>query len=161
MIKARYLTSRDDISSVIGVRGLIEEFGGMGRDEYDDMAVYALAFDENGVACGCGRLYIDADSRFRIDTLGVIKQMRGFGVGDMLARMLLYRATDLNAASIRALAPKETAPFFERYGFIEEDHGTSEACIPLVVCSDKLRLEGACSRAKSGCNGDCAKCQNN
>lgn len=160
MIKARYLTSKDDISAVLGVRALIDEFGGMGRDEYDDMAVYALAYDEADAACGCGRLYIDADSRFRIDLLGVIKQSRGGGVGDLLARMLLYRAKDLNAASVRALSPKQTVRFFERYGFDAESCETADGCIPLIAYADMLTLEGACSRAKNGCDGDCSKCRN-
>ena len=85
MIRGRFLTSRDDISQVIALRREVfcEEQGysvDTEPDAHDDMAVYALAFDDEGRPLGTGRLYI-ADDQFRIGRVCVKKEMRGMHRG--------------------------------------------------------------------------------
>ena len=62
MIRGKYLTSKDDIAPVLAVRNavFVEEqgFSAEGeRDAYDDMAIYALAFNEEGAPVSTGRLF--------------------------------------------------------------------------------------------------------
>ena len=76
-------------------------------------------------------------------------------LGDLLARMLLYRAQQLNAASVYADVPAPVVPFFARYGFARLD-SSSDNLIPMKVTADGIRLEGNCSKGKTGCSGDCA-----
>ena len=63
MIRGKYLTSKDDIAPVLAVRNavFVEEqgFSAEGeRDAYDDMAIYALAFNEEGAPVSTGRLFV-------------------------------------------------------------------------------------------------------
>ena len=58
-------------------------------DRFDQMAVYALAFDENDRPAGTGRLIINDDSHFQIGRVCVLKEARGQGLGDLVVRMLL------------------------------------------------------------------------
>jgi len=162
MYRGKFLMSGMDASDVFSVRAAIPEFQGAGKDEYDEMAVYAVIYDEEDIPCGCGRLFIGKDSRFHIDTLGVLPSHRRRFVGDLLARMLLYRAQDLNAGSVWIAAPNETCVFFSRYGFITE--GEEAVCfgqkaVVMHVDGDRISLEGTCSCGHDGaCKGNCADC---
>ncbi|MBQ1258466.1 MAG: GNAT family N-acetyltransferase [Clostridia bacterium] len=163
MYRGKFLMSGMDTAEVINIRSSIPEFLGAGTDEFDKMAIYALIFDEEDIPCGCGRLFIGADSRFRIDTVGVLPTHRKRFVGDLIARMLLYKAQELNAGSVRIIAPNETAVFFSRYGFrslSEETTHFGKPAIVMHVDGDKISLEGTCSCGHDGaCKGDCASCQ--
>lgn len=163
MYRGRYLTSVDDISALLGVRARVPELGAPGRDDRDNMAIYALAFDENDEPCGCGRLFINGDNKFEIDALGVLATHRGGSIGDLLARMLLYKAVSLNASGVCALVPEGAIAFFTRYGFNENGERGQVAGAParwLTASIDEIRLEGACAHKKSpgGCAGDCENC---
>ena len=72
MFRGKFLSSMDNIDAVLTVRAQVPEFSGVAREPQDGMAFFALAFDEDDTPCGSGRLYIDADSHFRIDRLGVL-----------------------------------------------------------------------------------------
>ncbi len=159
MFRGKFLSSMDNIDAVLAVRAQIPEFSGAAREPQDAMAFYALTFDEDDAPCGSGRLYIDADSHFRIDRLGVLPDRRGNHLGDLLARMLLYRARELNAASVYADVPASVAPFFARYGFARLDSSQSDP-VAMKVSADGIHLEGSCAKGKNGCSGNCAKCRN-
>ena len=158
MFRGKFLSSMDNIDAVLAVRAQVPEFSGVAREPQDGMAFFALAFDEDDAPCGSGRLYIDADSHFRIDRLGVLPDRRRNHLGDLLARMLLYRAQQLNAASVYADVPAPVVPFFARYGFARLD-SSSDNLIPMKVTADGIRLEGSCSKGKTGCSGDCTNCK--
>lgn len=162
MIRGKYLNSTDDLSVLFDIRSRVEEFGvGSQPDRHDKMAVYALIFDEQDTPCGCGRLYIDDDSHFRIDTLGVLATHRRVHIGDLIARMLLYRAQMLNAGSVYADVPDDVMPFFSRYGFVCGEVCENVCGRPahrMTVPGDGIRLEGSCSKGKNGCSGNCADC---
>ena len=95
MIRGKYLTSKDDIAPVLAVRNavFVEEqgFSAEGeRDAYDDMAIYALAFNEEGAPVSTGRLFVDRDGQFTIGRVCTLRAYRGQGYGDLIMRMLLY-----------------------------------------------------------------------
>ncbi len=156
MFRGKYFSSLNGANpDAIALRKLIPEFGA-GEDEHDSMAFYAVVYDENDAPAGSARLYIDDESRFRIDYLGVLPEKRLNHMGDLLARMLLYKARELNAASVHALVPQNVLRFFARYGFATED-ANREKC-EMRVSGDKIRLEGSCSKAGGACGGNCENC---
>ena len=70
MIRGKFLTSQDDTSAVMDIRRRVfVDEQGYGADteidRFDQMAVYALAFDENDRPAGTGRLIINDESRFQ------------------------------------------------------------------------------------------------
>ena len=140
MIRGKYLTSLDDITPVLDLRQAVL---GQGRDGFDRMAVYALALDEQGCPAGAGRLYIDGDDQFRLDALAVLPQRRRQGLGDLMVRMLLQRALDLNAPAVVLDAPQDLVPFFSRYGFSPRLEGgmaaTPQSIDACGGCSGKCR----------------------
>ena len=162
MYRGKFLMTGHDLTDVLNIRSSIPEFLGAGADDFDKMAIYALVFDEEDVPCGSARLFIGPDSRFHIDTLGVLPTHRNRFVGDLLARMLLYKAQELNCGSVRIVAPNECAIFFARYGFRatgEETTLFNRPAISMHVDGDKISLEGTCSCGHDGaCKGNCSEC---
>ena len=62
MITGKFLTSRDDTSLVMDIRKrvFVDEQGYSlegERDWHDDMAIYALTFDENGTPGAAGSIW--------------------------------------------------------------------------------------------------------
>lgn len=163
MIRGKFLTSMEDVSACLALRA--EVFGQRegARDEYDRMAVYALVFDEQNRPGGAGRLYIGDDSRFTIDRVGVREEMRGGGLGDLLMRMLLYRALELNCPGVQLTCPVDKAGFFARYGLSARGAAFEQGgalCRVMYAEREQIDIEGSCSRGKkcAGCGDDCASC---
>ena len=159
MYKGKYLLSVSDKDTALALRKAIPEFSNAGEDNCDLMAVYAVVYNEADNPSGCGRLFIDEDSHFRIDYLGVLPNERGKYIGDLIARMLLFRAQELNAASVYADVPRSTLRFFSRYGFKPVEASYTDV-VKMAVANSEIRLEGTCSKGKSGaCGGNCDACE--
>ena len=157
MYTGKFFTSMNDSAhTAVAVRAQIPEFNPE-QDEHDAMAIYAVAFDEDSLPSGTGRLYIDDESHFRIDFLGVVPEKRGRYIGDLIARMLLFKAQQLNAASVYISAPVNVIRFFARYGFaLMRDDGK---IAQMSVSAEDIRLEGSCSKGRTErCAGNCAEC---
>lgn len=169
LIRGSYLTSRDDLTAVLALREQVfsAEQGfhhACERDAHDDMAVYALVYDEENQPAGTGRLYIDEEDRFTIGRLCVLKDRRGQGLGDLLMRMLLYRAQELHASAVYVEAQLPVVDFYARYGlrpvsdvFIKE--GAPHRL--MRATAEEIDIEGACHKAAAPCEdcaGGCAGC---
>jgi len=166
MIRGKYLSSMEDIRSVLSLRAAIlpASCAEASRDAHDDMCFYALAMEDDGTPVGTGRLYIDDESRFHLGTIAVLPEYRHRGFGDLIARMLLYRALDLNAPSVCAVCPVNSIGFLQRYAmrpvgevvrYLEQD------CRVMEASAEELNLEGSCHKSAKcqGCGeGDCANC---
>lgn len=169
MIRGVYLTSKDDLTDVIALRRavFVDEQGyslTSEPDRYDEMAMYALVYDDIGAPIATGRLYVE-DDRLAIGRVCVKKEWRGKSVGDFAMRMLLYRAREMNAGSITLSAQVRCVAFYQRYGFepygeIVYDEGRPHRM--MRVSGDKINLEGSCGGHKTcdGCGGDCEACEN-
>ena len=169
MIRGRYLLSTDDTTDVFHIREqvFVDEIGfdvATERDEYDSMAVYALIYDEEEQPVGTGRLYVDDEGRFTLGRVCVLKLARGGQIGDLIARMLLARAIDLNAHAIYADALIDTVDFFTRYGLRPiSDVKTRQGAAYRTLCAqrDEIDLDGSCKKQSGACNhcaSDCANC---
>lgn len=157
----------DDIQDILALRRAVfeEELGEEGGAEpepEDQMAVYALACDEDGVPAGTGRLCIDADDRFLLGRICVLKSRRGLGLGDLIVRMLLDRALTLNAPAVYVRALLPAVPFYARYGFAPTGETTGAGAFTrrlMRASADQIDIEGSCHKmACKGCAGDCASC---
>ena len=169
MIRGKFLTSQDDTSAVMDIRRrvFVDEQGfspDTEIDGYDKLAVYALAFDENDRPAGTGRLYIDDHSHFQIGRVCVLREARGQGLGDLIVRMLLYRALELGATAVYIGAQLPVVGFYARYGFklfgeLYDDEGVSHRMMKAEA--EEINLEGSCGGARrcQGCAGDCSACK--
>ena len=169
MIRGKFLTSKDDISQIIAMRReiFVEELGFPAEyepDEHDNMAVYALAYADDGTPIASGRLYIEND-RFTIGRVCVIKPLRRMQIGDFIMRMLLYRAQELNAGSVSLECEVDNMHFYTRYGFKPQGEVIDicgRAGRRMCVSGEDINIEGSCHCQKKcdGCTGDCGECSN-
>lgn len=156
MIRGKFLSSMDEGAAV--ALALRASVFGCERDRHDDMALYALALDAQEQPSGSGRLYIE-DDRFVLDGVGVLPERRGQGLGDLLMRMLLYRALELNAPAVYARAPGSAVRFCARYGLTPQGKIAPDGTFLLSAAAEQVNLEGSCHRCQD-CEGDCAECPN-
>ena len=169
MIRGKFFTSMDRPEEISAIRRrvFVEEMGipaELEADSHDDMAVYALVLDENDTPAGTGRMYIDSDAHFVIGRVCTLPEMRGRYLGDLLMRMLLYRAQELHAPAVYLTTPLDCVSFFARYGFkpvgkiVEDEFGPQRF---MCVAADEIDLEGTCGGKQgcAGCQKDCASCE--
>lgn len=167
MIRGRYLTSKDDITEVISLRRtvFVDEQGYSQESEpdaFDEMAVYALVYAEDGTPIATGRLFVE-DNRLTIGRVCVLSAWRGMGVGDFVMRMLLYRAQELNAGSVTLSAQAHCVDFYKRYGFVPYGEAFYDEGQPhrmMRVAGERINIEGSCTgHSCGGCEKDCEGCE--
>ena len=168
MIRGKFLTSRDDTRAVMDIRMrvFVDEQGFSPEaeiDAFDQMAVYALVYDEDDRPAGTGRLIIDGKSRFQIGRVCVLPEARGRGLGDLVMRMLLYRALELGAGEVWVGAQLPAVGFYARYGLAPRGEVYDEEGVPhrwMTARAEEINLEGSCGGASrcAGCAGDCSGC---
>jgi predicted GNAT family N-acyltransferase len=104
-------------------------------DEADERAYHVLAFDDEGVAIGTGRLRLDG----QIGRMAVAKEWRGRGVGGAILAALLELARKEGCTVVRLHAQTHALDFYKKYGFTAVGDEFDEAGIPHRAM--ELRLE--------------------
>lgn len=158
MVHGKYFTSKDDIGPILALRKAVfcDEQGFCAqteRDKYDDMAYYALVYDENETPAATGRLFIDASDRFHIGRMCTRADLRKRGYGDLAIRMLLDLALRLNAPFVVVDAQMPAVGFYKRYGFTESGDVFLDEGAP----HQPLRAEAKDIALLAGCGGHCAE----
>ena len=145
MVQGKWFPMGSDISEALSVRQAVFA---QGEDALDATAQQVVVYRE-GKPVGSARLYW-GDGAFQLDLIGVLPEERDKGYGDLLIRLLLFKALTHNASCIALETPAETRPFFAKYGFIadEEQNGLTR----MHILGENVQL--------SHCGGNCATCNN-
>ena len=145
MVQGKWFPMGSDISEALAVRQAVF---GTAADDLDAAAQQVVIYRE-GKPVGSARLYW-ADGAFQLDKLGVLEAERNKGYGDLLIRLLLFKALTHSAALITLDTPADTRAFFAKYGFQED--GEQSGLTRMHILGDNVQL--------SHCGGNCATCQN-
>jgi predicted GNAT family N-acyltransferase len=94
-------------------------------DDNDAVCLHAVAYDEQGVPVGTGRLLPDG----HIGRMAVRKPQRGSGVGGLLLQGLMAQARARGDAQVVLSAQSHAAPFYVRHGFTIQGEEFFEAGI--------------------------------
>ena len=145
MVQGKWFPAGSDFSEALSVRKAVF---GTDTDPLDAMAQQVVVYRE-GKPVGSARLWW-ADGAFRLGMLGVLPEERGKGYGDLLIRLLLFKALTHSASLIALETPEATRPFFAKYGFLagSEENGLTT----MHILGENVQL--------SHCGGNCANCQN-
>ncbi|MDD3213073.1 MAG: GNAT family N-acetyltransferase [Eubacteriales bacterium] len=133
MIEGKWFAQGSDIGVALRIR---EAALGRGRDALDDEAQQVVVY-RGGEPVGTARLWW-RDGGFRAGDVCVLAQARGEGYGDLLVRLLLYKAMTHNAQSVTVVCPSACAPFFARYGFQPQGGGNP---VEMRVLADEISLD--------------------
>jgi len=128
MVRGKWFPQGSDLSVPLALRQAVLS---QGRDALDDMAQQVVVYDAD-MPVGTGHLWW-AEGAFHLSGVGVLESARGKGFGDLLVRLILFKAQAHHANRVELVAPASVAPFFARYGFVTEDSD----------CADDERLGGS------------------
>ncbi len=116
MLTSKWTQGLEDIADALSVREKVfldEQKFETELDDHDQFA-WHVVFYEDDVPCAAGRIiYVD---EFRIGRICVLKEFRGQHIGDLLTRLLIYKALQF-ASEIHLHAQLPAKEFYARYGF--------------------------------------------
>ena len=152
MFTGKWIKPGEPIDEALGVRRSVFacELGQPADAEPDalDAMSWQAVVLEGAQPIATGRIYW-AEGAFCIDRVCVLAAMRGQGYGDLVMRLLLYKALDHGARSVLCEAPAAAAGFCARYGFapVQGMPGAPDAALRMHATAEDLRLESACAKA--------------
>lgn len=143
MVSGKWYPMGSDLSVPLQIR---KQVLGLEADALDAMSQHVVVFDGDEPA-GSARLWW-ADGAFRMGDIAVTENKRGRGFGDLLVRLLLYKALTHSASLICVDAPKALESFFAQYGLTAA--GEADGMVSMSIRGEDVQL--------SHCGGNCAEC---
>jgi predicted GNAT family N-acyltransferase len=128
MVQGKWFAPGTDLSALLPIRSAV--FG----TEADslDAACWNVLVYEDSVPAATGRIWWE-DGAYRLGDIGVLESYRSQRLGDLVLRLLLFKAQSHAAKEVRLQSPRDVAGFFARLGLKEEsvdDTGLVEMMIP-------------------------------
>lgn len=144
MIQGQWFAPGKDISPLIAVR---QSVFGRGADALDTESWNALVF-EDGVPAACGRIWY-RDGAYWLGDIGVLESSRGRRLGDLVLRLLLFKAQSHAAPEVRLRCSSETTGFFSRLGL--RPVSDSGNIVEMMIPGNQIDLDTCRSCRKSDC----------
>lgn len=137
MIRGKWIRPGESLVDILPLREAIFQTG---RDALDDESWNALIFDGETPAA-IGRIWW-ADGSFRLGMIGVLADHQGRGLGDLVIRLLLFKAQQHSAQEVALCCPAALAPFFAKYGF-QAANPPQDPCLMTLsgrdICLDRCQ----------------------
>lgn len=155
MVQAGWLYAhRDDLTQIYAVRETVfaQEQGfdaNIDQDDYDQAAGHAYVKNDQGIIVGTARLFQDKQKIWRAGRFAVLKEYRGQGFGDLLLRMILYKAEQLAVTELYVNAQRHVAGFYSKFGFTphaDEYLEEGQPHIPMKVYIDDVNWHTGCQK---------------
>jgi len=144
MVQGKWFPQGADLSEVISVRrGVFSR----GEDPLDAESWNVLVY-QDGVPAASGRLWWREGS-FWLGDLGVLPAYRGQKLGDLVLRLLLFKAQNHFAREVRLRTPPETEGFFARLGLKEA--AREGGLVEMVIAGEEIDLDSCKACKKADC----------
>ena len=146
MIQGKWFAPGEDLSaSVLPVR--MSVFG-CGGDDLDAASWNALVYLD-GIPAASGRIWWE-DGAFRLGNIGVIESCRGQHLGDLILRLLLFKAQNHAAKEVRLQCPRDLTGFFARLG-LKEESVSGSGLVEMMISGESIDLDTCRHCPKSSC----------
>ena len=145
MIQGKWFAPGEDLSAeVLPVR---REVFGVSGSPTDPEGWNTLVYMD-GRPAASGRIWWSEDA-FWLGEIGVVPALRGRHLGDLVLRLLLFKAQTHSAREIRLRCPVATEGFFSRLGFrpVSRESGSVE----MMIRGDDVSLDSCAGCAKQNC----------
>ena len=137
MIEGKWIKPGEDLSEALPIREAVMNASQDSLDEKAWNAVICL----QGKPAAAGRIWW-AQGAFWIGNVCVLPKARGQGLGDLMVRLLLFKAQEHGARRVCLTAPGGLIPFFARYGFQEKESLGGEESRLMELSGEKISLGG-------------------
>lgn len=111
-------------------------------DAHDEGA-HAVLLSDGDTPVATGRVYACGDD-YVIGRTAVIPSRRGERLGDMVTRLLLYKAQRLGAKTVSVYAQPHAVDYYARFGFVPQDGPIGEPGIFMRVAAEAVRFPRDC-----------------
>ncbi len=140
------------LTGLLRYKVFCEELNLQPEKEHDfiDFFAYHLSIYEGDEVVGAGRLSLQND-KFIVDRICVKKEKRNDGIGDMIVRMLSFKALELGTDKIYTYSEEKYLDFYKKIGFdlLEQNVIHIDINMNLLCLNNGLR-KGCCN----DCNSD-------
>ena len=145
MVQGKWFAPGTDLSVLLPVR---ESVFGRGPDDLDASSWNALVL-EDAVPAATGRIWWE-NGAFWLGDIAVLEDRRRRRLGDLVLRLLLFKAQSHAAREVRLRCPRDLTGFFDRLGLRalpSDDPDTVEMVIP----GDAIDLDTCKNCPRSSC----------
>ena len=145
MIQGKWFAPGEDLSAeILPLRETVFGFSGNPRDE---LGWNTLVYTDS-VPAASGRIWWE-NGAYWIGMIGVVPTLRGQRLGDLVLRLLLFKAQAHAAQEVRLLCPENTEGFFARLGFsvVRRNADTAEMMLP----GNRISLDTCANCNKRDC----------
>ena len=146
MVQGKWFAPGEDLSA--GILPVRKAVFGRGADDLDALSWNALVY-QDGVPSAVGRIWWE-DGAFRLGDIGVLESSRGQRLGDLVLRLLLFKAQNHAAKEVRLQCFREVTGFFSRLGLKEESVSDS-GLIEMMIRGDDIDLDTCRHCPKTTC----------
>ena len=146
MVQGKWFAPGEELSA--GVLPVRRSVFGRGGDSLDAESWNVLVFQDS-VPAATGRIWW-RDGAFWLGDLGVLEDRRGQRLGDLVLRLLLYKAQNHAAREVRLRCPRNTAGFFARLGLAEVPSADPDT-VEMMIPGDRIDLDTCRSCPKQNC----------
>ena len=145
MIQGKWFSPGCDLTAVLSVR---EAVFSRGADDLDAISWNVLVYQDS-VPAAAGRIWWQ-DGAFWLGDICVLESFRRQGLGDLVLRLLLYKALDHAAREVRLVWQRELAGFFARLGLREQP--ADDPCFTeMYIFGSDIDLDTCKNCPKSSC----------
>ena len=145
MVQGKWFAPGSDLSGLIPVRSAVF---GRGGDDLDASCWNVLVYDDS-VPAATGRIWWE-NGAFWLGDICVLEPFRRRRLGDLVLRLLLFKAQSHSAREVRLLCPRGLMGFFARLGLQPlRDEGADP--VEMMIPGDRIDLDTCRNCPKSAC----------
>ena len=145
MVQGKWFAPGSDLSDLLPVRTAVF---GRGMDDLDAVSWNTLVF-EDSVPAATGRIWWE-NGAFWLGDIAVLEDRRRRRLGDLVLRLLLFKAQDHAAREVRLRCPRSVAGFFARLGLREESSVDADT-VEMMIPGESIDLDSCKSCPKQNC----------
>ena len=145
MIQGKWFSPGSDLSDLIPVRTSVF---GHGADPLDSASWNVLVYQDS-VPVATGRIWWQ-DGSFFLGDIGVLERFRHQHLGDLVLRLLLYKAQSHAAREVRLICPSDLTGFFSRLG-LREQPSDDPYNMEMMIPGNQISLDTCKNCPKTSC----------
>lgn len=145
MVQGKWFPPGSDLSELLTVRTSVF---GRGGDDLDASSWNVLVYDDS-VPAATGRIWWE-NGAFWLGGIGVLESYRRRKLGDLVLRLLLFKAQSHAAREVRLSCVPGLTGFFVRLG-LQSQPGEDPELVEMMIPGDRIDLDTCKNCPKSSC----------